>query len=513
MSFDPDVKQIGGRHTSRAPITRSAVVALVACAILLTVTPAPAMTQEGVAVVKSRAAVDHSPSNPIGGAPSLAILVLLLAGLDPYIGLTLTGYVSGASGDVTGSGVLDMYGVVEIPVPLTQFGRHTLTDLVSKSPGLEHLAGVEAGGTFLMEFDVDSAEATCDADAMSAECEALMAATTSTTTTSSTTTTTPSTTTTSTSVPSEMVNEPTAVDEQVDPGSGFPFAVALIGPGVLLVLLGAWLLMQTRDESASDCSKLYELWQSREARLRLGEQSLSEARATLDEARAKVTELEAELTGLEQAAGSYVTEYGKNYHSIPVGRVNSEGLAQITASTRASLERAHARVTSEQENVTRWEERVDELHSASEARAAYERCTGAASGEAVDPGTSTTDTGGNDGTVGDVGGLSVSTGPTVVYVASDTEEDDGCEEGTREERPSGEMVCTEKVYEIEIEIGRLEKGGQSGPKTFRLDSDLARHRFDSHLNTLTAMAKNRLEQGVRERLEFEQSHQSGPCGL
>ena len=75
---------------------------------------------------------------------------------------------------------------------------------------------------------------------------------------------------------------------------------------------------------------------------------------------------------------------------------------------------------------------------------------------------------------------------------------------------NGEMVCTEEVYEIEI--GRLEKGGQSGPKTFRLDSDLARHRFDSHLNTLTAMAKNRLVQGARERLEFEQSHQSGPCG-
>lgn len=75
---------------------------------------------------------------------------------------------------------------------------------------------------------------------------------------------------------------------------------------------------------------------------------------------------------------------------------------------------------------------------------------------------------------------------------------------------NGEMVCTEKV--CGIEIGRLEKGGQSGPKTFRLDSDLARHSFDSHLNTLTAIAKNPLEQGVRERLGLEQSHQSGPRG-
>jgi hypothetical protein len=73
-----------------------------------------------------------------------------------------------------------------------------------------------------------------------------------------------------------------------------------------------------------------------------------------------------------------------------------------------------------------------------------------------------------------------------------------------------EWVCAEKVYEITI--GRLQQGGQPNPKTFRLDSNVARHRFEQHINNLTRLAKSRLEAGARRRLQFEQEHRPGPCG-
>jgi hypothetical protein len=73
-----------------------------------------------------------------------------------------------------------------------------------------------------------------------------------------------------------------------------------------------------------------------------------------------------------------------------------------------------------------------------------------------------------------------------------------------------EWICIEKVYEITI--SKLLRGGQPNPRTFRLESDIVRHRFINHINRLTQMAKSRLEAGARRRLKFEQDHRPGPCG-
>ena len=74
---------------------------------------------------------------------------------------------------------------------------------------------------------------------------------------------------------------------------------------------------------------------------------------------------------------------------------------------------------------------------------------------------------------------------------------------------ANEWVCKEKIYEITI--SKLQRGGQPNPRSFRLESDIARHRFITHINRLANMAKNRLQAGAKRRLQFEQGHRPGPC--
>lgn len=75
---------------------------------------------------------------------------------------------------------------------------------------------------------------------------------------------------------------------------------------------------------------------------------------------------------------------------------------------------------------------------------------------------------------------------------------------------NNQWVCREKIYEFTI--GNLRLGGQPNPKSFRLESDIARHRFNQEIKTVTQMARNRLRKGARQRLKFEQDHRPGPCG-
>ena len=74
----------------------------------------------------------------------------------------------------------------------------------------------------------------------------------------------------------------------------------------------------------------------------------------------------------------------------------------------------------------------------------------------------------------------------------------------------GQWVCVQKIFEIEI--SKLMRGGQPNPKDFRLDSDLARHRFITHINRMANRAKNRIVAGARKRAKFEQEHRPRPCG-
>ena len=217
--------------------------------LFLSLTPVPAVAQEGVTIVDSCTAVDHSPADPVSGAPSVLTLILVLSGFNPVIGQSLTANMTGASGDVSGSGVIDMYGVVLIRVPLYQYGKHEFSSFASKHPGLEHIAGVPTGGTFIVVY-VDDSEPTCDEDAMRAAAEARMAASQTTTTTTSTTTST-----TSTAPPATADSpEPTlvsAASETTDPGGGGPLPALLIGFGALIALLGGWMFIQSGSVSAS----------------------------------------------------------------------------------------------------------------------------------------------------------------------------------------------------------------------------------------------------------------------
>ena len=231
---------------------------LLACALWVASSATPALAQEQVTIVESCTAVDHFPANPVSGAPSLLTLILVLNGFNPFIGQQLTANVTGASGDVSGSGIIDMHGVVAIPVPLYQYGAHEFSNFAAEHPGFEHLAGTPEGGTLILVY-VDDSEPTCDEDAMRAAAKASIEAAEATTTTTTTTTTSPttststtttSTTTTTTTTAVPATTEPPAPDivaapsPIADPGGSGPLPGLLIGIGTLLALLGGWMLMR-----------------------------------------------------------------------------------------------------------------------------------------------------------------------------------------------------------------------------------------------------------------------------
>lgn len=451
----------------------------------------------------------------------------------------------------------------------------------------------------------------------------------------------------------------------------FPLAGVTVGLGFL-----EWFMSGRKDKGLDGLPSTAVPQESKEPpidlleraknRFNLTWQSLTEARKYLEERRARVAELESELEALERSAKSYVTEGGISYHLIDGGRVTSEGLAEITDSVRAALEKARANETSAEESVREWEKRVQD------AQKAVEEAESATSDDGAGEGETTDDTGESTGEEIAGGVVSVPTGPAVVEGGADTDEKPEriCEEGARELRSggradsiivnvdfsifiqpegirdvkgaqtmafslnnlaqdldlagsllggassgtsiaggigamkpgtyvtgagglisgtasgvmtgagasvgSGEMkisiptsppeviaevfeataklgsivagkvgewlvmnelyhvrvrfftqkltatpheiwecknnqwVCKEKVYEITI--GNLRRGVQPNPRTFRLESDIARHRFEQEIKRLTRMAKSRLEAGARRRLKFEQEHRPGPCG-
>ena len=66
--------------------------------------------------------------------------------------------------------------------------------------------------------------------------------------------------------------------------------------------------------------------------------------------------------------------------------------------------------------------------------------------------------------------------------------------------------------ELKRKVSKLEKGGQIEKKNYRLDTDIARDRFQREINTFERIARGRLVRGGRERLKFIQEHRQGPCG-
>lgn len=72
----------------------------------------------------------------------------------------------------------------------------------------------------------------------------------------------------------------------------------------------------------------------------------------------------------------------------------------------------------------------------------------------------------------------------------------------------GQWVCIERV--LHYEVSGLER--QQGPaEIFRIESDVSRHHFETHINGLTSRAKRSIEASARTLVEFEQANPPGRC--
>jgi hypothetical protein len=72
----------------------------------------------------------------------------------------------------------------------------------------------------------------------------------------------------------------------------------------------------------------------------------------------------------------------------------------------------------------------------------------------------------------------------------------------------GHWMCVEKV--LQYQVSGLER--QQGPaELFRIESEVSSHRFEIHINGLSARAKRSIESSAKSLVEFEQANQPGPC--
>lgn len=429
----------------------------------------PAQAQETpFAPFDSCIEIDHS--HGVNGSPSSARFLVRFFNIPNGVVISVDNppmldlNVTGASGPVSGSGPIDESGTADLEIPLFQYGTHTISEgwiTQDQTRVPVDTSQIGDGGT----FEVSSSQPTCDPSDLAVPPEPVAEETT---TTSTTTTTTSTTTTTTQPVPETTQAPPSTVAPQVvaapteTEGNGFPWPGLLLGSGGLLILAGGYLA--TRDDETKDCSKLYELWQSAEARARLAEQSLEEARQYLEERKAHVAELEAELAKLKAAAGNSLTEGGKKYHLIAEGKVTAEGLKEITSSVADSLAHAKSAEASAAQSVSDWEARVVEYRQAADdAKAAYEACVGVSTGSTG--GTSTSTGAGDTVTTGAAaGGMTAAPeappGETTVVGGVVEEPKKVCEEGTRKtedldpEPPVTTIVDFSIIVEVEPESKR-----------------------------------------------------------
>jgi hypothetical protein len=72
----------------------------------------------------------------------------------------------------------------------------------------------------------------------------------------------------------------------------------------------------------------------------------------------------------------------------------------------------------------------------------------------------------------------------------------------------GRWACAENVVLYEVSDLKRQQGRA---EIFRLESDVARHRFEAHVNGLTARAEKSIEDSARSLIDFEQANSPGPC--
>ncbi|MGH8928260.1 MAG: hypothetical protein ACRDWH_07905, partial [Acidimicrobiia bacterium] len=71
-----------------------------------------------------------------------------------------------------------------------------------------------------------------------------------------------------------------------------------------------------------------------------------------------------------------------------------------------------------------------------------------------------------------------------------------------------QWVCVQSVLRYEVSNLKRQQGRS---RSFRLESDIARHQFQSHIDTLTARARKSIDDATKALVEFEQAQPPGPC--
>ncbi len=311
--------------------------------------------------------VDHFPDQPVGDNPSKLIFG---GAFDPSLaGGTWTIFLDGASGSISGEGVIGSDGVGYVDVGINSYGEHTATgSTITQTGGSTVSVGVSGFGSN-GSIVVDAGEAPCGPVA---PVPATTTASTTTTTKATATTAAPSTT---QAPPTSTAPTTTASPEPSSPGTGWGTPAVVIG----LVLIGLGFGIFVRGKDGRSCRPLLEEWQHRLRMLDQVKQGLADAKAHLAELEQRVTHWRDELTKLERTRAGSVTEHGTTYHLIEGGRVTSEGLEDLIDSHREALESAERDAADGGMSVEGWEQRlVQALAHETEARTAYEQCIGEA---------------------------------------------------------------------------------------------------------------------------------------
>ncbi len=249
--------------------------------IVATLIGLPVAAQTDVVVpADSCVAIDHSGQNPFN-SPSAARWYLTLP--PEFSGTTADLSVSGASGDIFGSGTVGPDGLTIIDLPLFSFGDHTVTEGVLDSAGANLMIYVTG-----LDFVVDASEPTCDpAELLLFEPEI----TTTTTIVETTTTqaaTAPETTTTvaeTTTTTSTTTTTTPAGPEEGGTG-GFPWIP--FGAGII-ILVGGYIVYRG---SKDPCEEELAAWLSAQAECDAARARAETAEKACDDASEKVRDLE-----------------------------------------------------------------------------------------------------------------------------------------------------------------------------------------------------------------------------
>lgn len=240
---------------------------------------APGLSQEVLVPGDDCFEVDHSGQNPFGSPSALRVFLTLPPG---YAGDSVELSGSGASGDISGSGVVETSGLTVVDLPLFSYGSHAIDGGVLDPGG----AALPIDTSGLSDVVVDSSEPVCDPNGL-----IYIAAETTTTTT--TTTTTPETT--STTVVEETTTTPaaetttTAPSEEIEDG-GNVWVFPIIGGLILFIIGGAVLWRRPGDP----CQKELAAWMAAQSACDQATSAADEARKACDEAKGVVEGLEQE---------------------------------------------------------------------------------------------------------------------------------------------------------------------------------------------------------------------------